>query len=487
MYQKDQKGAVAAGHRLTAEAARDILRQGGNAFDAAIAAAWMACVCEPVLASPGGGGFAMVSRDGDPAILVDFFAQTPMRHNQQCTDFREISADFGTATQTFHIGEATSATPGFIPGLFELHRQAASIAMADLVQPAYRHARDGFVITPFQHFLSTVVAPILTDSAPARKIFAPDGNLFAAGEKFINKGLTTFLDYIASDVCYPGNAREVTREIVARQAECGHLTDEDFSRYKVEVRTPLKLAVGPAAACLNPPPSAGGALVAAAFGVLSGDSDVDAARALGVIDEARMGQGLGPDEVLARFGPPSWRGTTHISVVDARGGACAMTLSNGEGNGGIVGDFGFMLNNMLGEADINPHGAAGWPENVRMSSMMCPAILQTEDGAKTALGTGGSNRIRSVIFQVLRNYALKGMAAKAAVDAPRFHVEEGHLDFEAGFDEETIAGFIKNFPDHRAWPGASLFFGGCHIAGRTGMGEFTGAGDRRREGVFLIA
>ena len=114
--------------------------------------------------------------------------------------------------------------------------------------------------------------------------------------------------------------------------------------------------------------------------------------------------------------PPAYRGTTHISVIDADGNAAAASLSNGEGNGFIVGKFGFMLNNMLGEEDLAPEGLGPWREGVRLSSMMAPTIIAERDGSVTALGTGGSNRIRTAILQVAVNLLDRGMSLEDAVE-----------------------------------------------------------------------
>ena len=121
---------VAAGHPLTVEAAESILRAGGNAFDAAIAAIAAACVVEPVLASLGGGGFALACPQHGAPDLLDFFVQTPRtRHALDDLDFYPILADFGPTTQEFHIGRGTVAVPGLVAGLFRLHQQYATVPM----------------------------------------------------------------------------------------------------------------------------------------------------------------------------------------------------------------------------------------------------------------------------------------------------------------------------------------------------------------------
>ena len=136
--------------------------------------------------------------------------------------------------------------------------------------------------------------------------------------------------------------------------------------------------------------------------------------------------------------PPAYRGTTHVSVIDADGNAASVSLSNGEGNGYIVGKFGFMLNNMLGEEDLADGRLGAWREGTRMSSMMAPTIILQTDGTVTALGTGGSNRIRTAILQVAVNLLDHGMSLDAAVEAPRLHVDrDGTVSFEPGLPEQA--------------------------------------------------
>ena len=117
------------------------------------------------------------------------------------------------------------------------------------------------------------------------------------------------------------------------------------------------------------------------------------------------------------------RGTTHISVADAGGNLASLTLSNGEGSSYVLPGSGIMLNNMLGEEDLNPGGFHRLPAGVRLASMMTPTIARLSDGGQIALGSGGSNRIRSAILQVLLNVLEFDMDLEQAVNAPRLHLE----------------------------------------------------------------
>ncbi len=490
-------GAVAAGHGETAAAAAEILADGGNAFDAAIAALWTACVAEPVLASPGGGGFMMALRDGR-ARLFDFFVDTPRRKRDIADiDFHEIHADFGPVTQAFHIGRGAAATPGFVPGIFAVHDALGTIPMQRLVEPAIRLAREGLLVTDFQAYLTSVVSPILTASATARALFAPDGPTLPGGAVYRNPDLAEVIEAIAREGVRLEREGELAGAMLEGQAEAGHLSGDDLRRYRVEIRDPLARDIGKARAFFNPPPSLGGSLIAAMFSELAGKSSIGGAQrsvalaaAIDCIDRLWRERpaaiaALAGAEAMAD-GPPASRGTTHVSIVDHAGNAAAATVTNGEGNGHIIPGAGFMINNMLGEEDINPGGFHTWKPGVRLASMMAPTIAAERSGAVVALGSGGSNRIRTAVFQVLAGTLLFGEELAAAVDRPRLHVERGRLDFEDMAGAETAAALRAAFPDHLAWAEPNMFFGGVHAVGRSGDGTVTGVGDRRRGGVFVV-
>lgn len=483
MISGEQKGAVAAGHQLTATSAADMLRKGGNAIDAAVAALVMACVCEPVLCSPGGGGFAMVRTGPDTAPrLIDFFPHTPHHLDESVNDgVLEIVADFGTATQAFHVGPATAASPGFFAGLETLHALGATIAMADLIEPATRAARNGVVVTGFQHYLSSVVEPILTSSDALRALFAPHGRLVRAGETFRNPGLADALEILASGG-FAGSA--VGEATVLNQLGRGHLCAEDLSAYRTIERRPLSIRAGNSTIHLNPLPSAGGTMIHHSLRHLESSDPVDIAKALRHTDQARAGAG-GDLSALDTHNIRQ-QGTTHISVIDASGMACSVTASNGTGNAELIDGFGFMLNNILGEEDVNPTGAHQWPINTRLASGMCPTLVDMPDGSVVALGSGGSNRIRSAICQVIVHLCLNGDSIQSAVESPRLHVEGDHLDFEDTFGPVIRDRLESAFADHRAWPEANMFYGGVHAAGMIPTGEFSGIGDTRRDGVAII-
>jgi gamma-glutamyltranspeptidase/glutathione hydrolase len=509
------RGVVAAGHTLTAEAAAEVLRAGGNAFDAVLAALAVASVAEPVLCTPGGGGFLLAHPASEQPRVYDFFVQTPAtRLEESNLDFRPILADFGGVTQEFHIGLGTVAVPGLVRGLFEIHRDLGTLPMRDIVAQAVTHAKEGIEVTSFQAYVLRVVSATFTATEDCHRIFrsAHDGAaLVGEGECLRQPELADTLETLAIEgdaLFYRG---EIAAAIARDMQAGGQITREDLAGYAVERREPLSLDYHGVRMLTNPPPSSGGLLITfglkllesvdvKALGFASGDYLDTLVRVIAATAEARVAAGgdtgldsgkMLDDTFLARYRDEiagraaSRRGTTHISVVDADGNLASLTVSNGEGSGYVVPGTGIVMNNMLGEEDLNPGGFQRWPEGHRMTSMMAPSALEWPNGDRVALGSGGSNRLRTAILQVLMNVIDFALHVEEAVQAPRVHYENGLLSVEGGFDMARLGALLDDFPDHHVWDRRNMFFGGVHtvIATRKGM---EGAGDPRRGGVSVV-
>ena len=508
------QGVVAAGHEVTARAARDILAEDGNAFDAVLAAMLAACVAEPVLASLGGGGFLLAHpADGEP-LVFDFFVQTP-RHRRPLEeiDFRPILADFGTAQQEFHIGVGTIATPGVPAGLQAVHQTLCRMPLARIAEPAIKAAAEGVTLNGFQHTIAAIVAPILESSPAALALHAPAEDplrLALVGECVRNPGLADALDLLCregADFFYRGEpARLLTQHC---REHGGWLTADDLCAYRAQRRPPLIRDYGGHRVFLNPPPSIGGALLSFSLALLDPAQSAAAGISPGTIarvmaqtqlarrahdvdfglDDPMAADLLGAD-TLARYraalaGALSTRGTTHISVADRKGNIASLTLSNGEGCGYVLPGTGIMLNNMLGEEDLNACGFHQWTPDRRVASMMSPTLLHSLEGDWYAIGSGGSNRIRSAILQVTLNLLQRGMSLQEATRSPRIHLEADHLHIEAGLPAEALSALQTLFPSHRLWPDINLYFGGTHTVVRRADASVEGAGDPRRGGIVL--
>lgn len=477
---------------------------GGNAFDAALAALCAACVVEPVLTSLGGGGFLLARRAGHTPLLYDFFVQTPRRKRPlDETDFHPVIVDFGTAQQEFHIGGGAIATPGTVRGLVHCQRCLGSLPLNEIVAPAIEYANDGVVINRLQAYIFSVVAPIYVATPAAAAIYR-DQALAGEGKRFCQPDLATTLAWIGEEGDAPFYEGEIGARLVENSASNGgHLSANDLSSYRVIERAPLQHRYRGWDVATNPAPSSGGALINYALSMLDSQdlspagfgsgthlrtlahvmTHTNLARSDGMLDRSeRHRELLAAYRASVRGHPVNNRGTTHISAIDAEGNLASLTLSNGEGSGQILPGSGIMLNNMLGEEDLNPNGFNQWPCDVRVSSMMAPTLAE-KDGRLIAIGSGGSNRLRTAILQTLSNLIDFGMPPEQAVNAPRIHFEREQLDIEPGFDDDSIAQLLYDFPHYRHWDTHNLFFGGTHTVCWDGH-AFSGAGDPRRGGVF---
>ena len=502
---------VAAGHALTVAAAEDVLREGGNAYDAVIAALATSFVAEPVLSSPGGGGFLLAAPVGEPPRVYDFFVQTPReRRPAGDIEFYPVTADFGPATQEFHIGRGTIATPGVMRGIAEIHADLATVPLRELLAPACRHAIEGVAVSEMQAYLLGVVAAIVTASEASRSIFAsveaPD-RLARAGERSVNPMLADALEAIAiegADLFYRG---EIAASLVSDMVAGGHLTSADLASYRVEKRAPLSVEYRGARVLTNPPPSSGGTLIRFGLdllrphdlGAVSFGSAAHVGLLAAVMEASSASRVEHTIEALASLDPVSvarwreqvaWRmrafgGTTHVSIIDADGNIAAATVSNGEGSSYVIPGTGIVMNNMLGEDDLNPNGFHRWTPDERMTSMMAPTAVAWRDGRRIATGSGGSNRIRTALLQVLVNLADFSMGVEDAVSAPRIHLEDSVLSIEGGFDADRIAPVLEAWPDHQMWGAQNMFFGGAHTV-EAGPRGVEGAGDPRRDGACAI-
>ena len=504
------KGAIAAGHPHTAAAGALLLEAGGNAFDAALAALCAACVAEPVLTSLGGGGFLTARTATGATRVYDFFVQTPRR--KRALDEIElfpVVADFGTAQQEFHIGMGAAATPGAVRGLFDVHRELGSVPMRRIVEPAVVAARDGLQLNRLQAYIFSIVAPIYLATPGAKALYASPVDpqrIYGEGECMRQPELADTLELLAMEgdrLFYEGDMAHTLVKLCERHG--GQLAAADLAGYRTRTRPPLRRDYRDARLYLNPPPSSGGLLIAFALALLeqqdlrdgmfgSPEHLLTLAR---VMEQTNLARSAGPageqllrDDWVARYRqavhgrPLATRGTTHISVLDAHGNAASLTLSNGEGCGHVLPGTGIMLNNMLGEEDLNPEGFHRWREDVRVSSMMAPTVAE-HAGRLIALGSGGSNRLRTSILQTFSNLVDFGMSPDAAVAAPRVHLERGKISIEPGLAADVVRLLTNHWPDHQLWDEPNLFFGGTHTVSYDGR-QFAGAGDPRRGGVLRI-
>ncbi|HMV04313.1 MAG TPA: gamma-glutamyltransferase [Accumulibacter sp.] len=516
------RGVIAASEPHTALAGARILRRGGNAVDAIVAAKLAATITELPLTSLGGGGACIWGNAAKGYEVVDFFATTPGRGLPALPtlDFLPITVDFGQAAQVFHIGKAAAAVPGELVGLLHLHQRGGRLPLREVVAPAADWARNGFIVSPQISMMAGLIAPILLHSPSVAALFCPLGHVARAGERLANPRLGDFLHALGEGKADEQLDRYWTSLVEHfGPAQGGLITAHDAASYAPVVRQPLSVPFGRYTVLTNPPPSAGGGLVGAGLR-LAEDRALGQEEFLSAAHQSAVATVLADVSLIRRAGydqrlhsdPESIRNlvagkinpssgarqspganenhlgaTTHISVIDAEGMAAALTTSNGEGCGHALPELGIHVNNFLGEEDINPAGFHRSPPGSWMSTMMSPTIVVIDRGPCFALGSGGSNRIRSAILQALLNLLAYGRPLDEAVNAPRMHLEGDKLWFEeAGLPAAAAKALDQRWPAATRFAAPSMFFGGVNCAARLD-GRLAGAGDRRRGGVVVLA
>lgn len=489
--------AVATGNRATTQAAVEVLKDGGNAIDAAIAAYWTACTAEPCMASAGAGGFAMVHMAHEPPVLVDFFCQTPKSRPNPNVDFRVKTVDFGDSTEDFYIGSGSIALPGAVAGLFALQERFGSRPMQVLAQPGVQAAKEGVVIDGFQAHDMYLLREFLGDSDYGRRLFYRDGVVLQEGDVVQLPTWAEYLDYLSRQDARAFYEDEPARCLL-RDHE-GHLVPEDLKNYEVILRQPLKTKLHGYTVYTNPHPSVGGVLL----GVLLRELDSwpentwsDPVQFLLRWDELcarlhRSGYHMRTlsmilDGVIPPGAIPAQKhgSTSHISVADGWGHAVSMTFSIGEGSGYIIPGTDIHMNNMLGEPSLLPGGLFSWTPDTRLSSMMAPTLVSNADEQDwVVMGTGGAGRIPFVLGQAIGYYVAMGMPWEEAMSRSRVHRDRDTLHLEQGWPE-AIPGDIFTAPVNR-WRQRSMFFGGIHAVRKTAR-AMDAVGDARRWGVAEV-
>ena len=516
------RGAIAAGHPLTAEAGARILADGGNAVDACIGAALASWVAESPLTGPGAGGFMLVHRARDRTDrLLDFFVAVPGLGARPPArpDMTSIDIDFdGDTTQVFRIGAPSCAVPGAAAGLEAAYRAYGSLPWKQLFEPALELARDGVVLTRPQAYLHAILDLILRHTPEGRRIYGRRSRL-VAGDRLVLADLATTLDELSRKgavAIYGGSlGREIVRHL---RAEGGTVTAADLAAYRVVRRRPVRSRFRGHEFVSNPPPSSGGVLIGYGLRLLDAlgpSAAAGSADAIAVLAEVMREQGRARDGGFARelyrgglagrlYSPDSIRsalrrvragldgvpetgerGTTHISVVDSQGNAASMTASTGSGSGVIVPGTGIQMNNMLGEYDLNPAGGDARP-GTRLTSMMAPSIVLRRGRPRLVVGSAGSVRLRGAIMQAVVNVVEHGLGVEEAIDAPRAHWEEPHLHCEGGADAGEIDRLEARGYDVVRWRRRNLYFGGAAGVEVGAGGTLAAAGDPRRGGHGIV-
>jgi gamma-glutamyltranspeptidase/glutathione hydrolase len=518
------KGAIAAGHPLTADAGARVLAEGGNAVDACVAAGFASWVAESPLTGPGGGGFMLVHRARDQTTrLIDFFVTVPGLglDGHERAAMETVDVDFTPeSSQVFHIGAASCAVPGTVAGLEAAHRAYGSLPWRTLAEPAIELARDGVELSRPQAYLHAILDLILRHTDEGRRIYGPAGERLVAGDCLRMPDLAGTIERLAERGAAELYGGELGGALVEHVRDGGgEITERDLAEYRVVRRRPVRAGYRGHELASNPPPSTGGILIGYGLRLLDllgtdgppGSADAIAALVEVMREQTRARSGAFARELyrggLARrlYDPPALEqavrrvrvrerglaepappgGTTHISVVDARGNAASLSVTTGSGSGVIVPGTGIHVNNMLGEFDLSVAGGSTSP-GARFTSMMAPSVVLRERRPRLVVGSAGSLRLRGAILQTIVNVVGHGLPVEDAIARPRIHVEEPHVHCEGGADPAELDRLEAHGYELVRWRRRNLYFGGVSAVEVLDDGSLAAAGDPRRGGAGVV-
>ena len=489
--------AIAAGNKLATEAAIGIARSGGNAVDACLASAIMAWVAEPFFTSIGGSGFITIRTPDDRVEVIDgnnimpfTIPETPGQGVR-----RIFLPDYADGIY-MGIAAGSVAVPGVLAAVRKAWERHGKIEWAALFEDAIKAAKEGF---PFprtsDYYLSCTWESIWSTYAEPRALFQiDDGTHIRENELFKQPALAEALQAIADqgpEVFYEG---ELGQEIVdAMTADGGFMTLADLKQYDTVIRSPISANAFGWDVYSNPPPAVGGAVLIHMLAMLEhADMSDDVERLRSIVEAQRAAVGYrkeryqDPDGVAAAFDEAlkeltqrSQRSpdTTHMSAADRDGYVCSLTESNGYGAGLVV--HGMLLNNTLGEEELNPLGAHRLPPGSRCHSNMTPTVARG-NGITLGLGSPGADRIVGAIAQTFIRIAVDGASIEEAVSSPRAHLDprpEGEkLCYEPGLPGDQIGYAPRPYDD------LHMYFGAVQAVAVRDDGSLQAAHDPRRSG-----
>jgi gamma-glutamyltranspeptidase/glutathione hydrolase len=349
------------------------------------------------------------------------------------------------------------------------------------------------------------------DDEAGSLVVGPGGSAPRAGQRCSNDALADTLVRLAAegpDLFVHG---EVGRALVAAMSDRGGLvTADDLTSYRPVVRPAHRLTVGDWDIATNPPPSVGGPMLAVMLGELARrpdwtwDDAVEIQRR--VLSYRTAVHDLSPDleadglDLIARVGErgldalhPS-SSTANVSAVDSEGNACAVTMSSGYCAGVCIPGTGILLNNTLGEVELNPLGLHALPPGTRLASNMAPTTGRSHGGRTgsrrpLAIGSPGADRITTALMLVLGQACLHGRDFRDAIAAPRLHlhIRDDDIVVEHERDEAIAAAVTRSgLPGHE-YPEPHMYFGGVGAAFGTDEGDLVAAGDTRREAATAVS
>ncbi|WP_168583485.1 gamma-glutamyltransferase [Gephyromycinifex aptenodytis] len=508
--------AVAGPAHEAVQSAKSVVEIGGNAVDAAVAAICTACVTEVGIVSPMGGAYINIWAPGQEPLVLDGNVEMPGRGRPKewfGAGVRDFWLDYYGGLRVYG-GHGSVAVPGMFAALDEASKRWGRLPWRELLQPAADIARQGWPLGPAcEYYLRASADSLFAWDPQTHEFMTQNGSQGSPklGEMLRSPDLAKSLEAIARDGAQTLYTGELAHVIAAdMDANEGLLSLADLAAYRTAARPAVRARLGAWDIGVNPPPSIGGPVLSAMLRLLAhrretnGHSDIidiidiqhavlnyrraaiDAAEDLETAGRELLEavQELGPDGLAAIISSPE---TIHVSTVDEDGLACSITTSAGYGSGLTTPGTGLMMNNAMGEPELNRRGLHALPPGTRLASNMTPSTARRDDGSMLAIGSPGADRITTALFQVLAGICLDDQSLQAAIEQARAHVafdDEGspRVEFEdlaSISDGVARAGATLGLPTvgHEK---VGMYFGGVGAAMMSADGAVQAAGDPRR-------
>ena len=494
--------AVASQSALASRIGASILKQGGNAVDAAVAIAFAEAITLPRAGNLGGGGFMLLwLHDQKKAVAIDYRETAPGAATKDMFVAKDGQVDY-TKWRTSY---KASGVPGTVAGMWYAHQRYGHLAWSKLIQPAIKLARDGVVVTPSMAQAIQASGEHLGDASVRQVFFHQDGRAYQVGERMRRPDLAHTLQLIAKKGAKGFYEGETAAKLVsANKGYGGLMTAKDLTHYKAVAREPVHGQYRGYGIISMPPPSSGGVTLIEMLNILSQTklraSDALSAKRYHLLTEVmnlayrdrnaylgdpgfvvmplrrllsvgyakklyhqiNMKQHTPTAKLPSLSAMPESRETTHFSVMDLEGNMVAntYTLNYSFGNGRIVPGTGILMNNEMLDFTAkvgvpNPFGLMQGSANAiapgkRPLSSMTPVLVLTPEG-KPLLATGspGGSRIISTLLQVLLHVIDDGYGVALATISPRIH-SQGWPDtmyYEQGLSPDTLA-LLKGMGHH---------------------------------------
>lgn len=521
-----RRAMVASAHPAASAAGLEILRKGGNAVDAAAAAAFALAFAEPNASGLGGGGFlvAYLPEKGE-VVVIDYREEAPAGALPEL--YYGPGRDFEALTSQ---GPLASGVPGMVAGLSLALERYGKLPLATVLEPAIRLCREGIEVSPLLHGMILDNLEKLQAFPAAAALYLPDGLPLEVGDTLRNPDLARTLELLAREgpaVFYGG---EIGQAIVEElQGLGGVMTLSDLESYTPRVASPVRSTYRGYALFSAGPPAAGGTHLMELLNILEGFDLASLgpgtapylhllaeAQKMALADKAANGgdprffsiptdvltskkhaealrERIRPEEArfdyeaprLVREGPGN---TTHLSVVDADGNVVALTQSINAffGSGVLVPGTGILMNNHMNDFDPRPGGPNAVGPRRRPVSNMAPTLMLKDGAPFLTVGSPGSARIISALAQIVVNLVDFRMGLDEAIEAPRIHAAGRILAVEGRIAPEVVETLRSWGHNVRVYPGWDAYFGGAQgILVDFRRGRLYGGADSRRDGVAM--